>query len=521
MAPSGCHAGLVSCTASGPVCDATATLPDGAACGGTGVCSAGTCVDRGATRTIEGAFQTVYRPDDGSSTTVAEPRAEFAAASAVLVQDGSAAGYVRFPITVAADGTFFVPGAPVGAWYLQFDQEIYWPDQGQPSNMVPATYTTLVPMYASRPDLTSVLAARPDLARVTASTPVTIAVSGIQSSGSVTRVFGVASQADFYVSMLIPAGATSHEESSDWAWAMYGRLPGLPDAARGDSVVWYERGDEPWSTPAGAGRLKRALRFAYMDDLTLAEGQTATIPVALADAPQTGALDVDVATSAFAALTGDVGPQAQLSRVAAYAQASPRAVAYPDRPNYRASLLDAYLATAADVHLAAPYGQFLGAGWAEMQTIEFLYEANVDGMYLYASTELQRSAADMPAAISGPDVSPPTDLRINGQYALAPIPAVGFQPTLSWSAPRVGTATSYLVTIEVLGGVAAAGDTAGLSAVVDGTSFRVPPGFLAPSTVYYARVAARHAPWDGPGRLPLREGTPLSFAEALTYPFYP
>jgi hypothetical protein len=76
------------------------------------------------------------------------------------------------------------------------------------------------------------------------------------------------------------------------------------------------------------------------------------------------------------------------------------------------------------------------------------------------------------------------------------------------------------VTIQPLYGVSA-GDTASLSVLVDGaTTFKVPPGFLK-ARPYYATIAAQSAPWDGPGRRPLREGTPLSYAEAVTEVFEP
>jgi hypothetical protein len=485
------------------------------------VCSDGACVDRSTTRTIGGTFQTLYRPDDGTTTIVGQPRPDLEVATAVLVPDQSAQGYARFPVTVAADGTFSVQNAPAGSWYLQLDEAGLASDGSQPSQLVNATYTRLLPMYSSHPDLSSVIAARPDLLRATKATPVAVTLSGILPSAvGYTRILATSSQADIYGMLNLLKTDTSYSGSIDWTTFAFRRQAGLPQAGKNDSVVWYQRNQELWSTPAGQGNLRRAVRFARTTDLTLADGQSATTSATLADAPQTGSFDLDLKTSAFAALASEVGPQARFAQITVHAHAAPRAVAYPDRPPSRYSLLNADVQTTADVHLTAPYGQFLGAGWQEMKTLEMFYEVTVAGNLRIAYSVIYRAAADMPGIIAGPVISPPTNLRINGQSATAIIRGAGLQPTLSWSAPRIGSATSYLVTIEPLSGVAA-GDTASLSVLVDGaTTFKVPPGFLKART-YYATIAAQNAPWDGPGRRPLREGTPLSYAEAVTAEFEP
>ena len=519
---SACHTGVVTCGASGAVCTEAAVVPDGASCGGTNLCNAGACVDRSTTRTLGGTFKTLYRPDDGTTTTVGETRRELEVATAVLVPDQSAQGYARFPITVAMDGTFSVQNAPVGSWYLEFDQVSTSPDLSRPPQIVNAKNTRLLPMYSSQPDLSSVLAARPDLARATNATPVATTIDGLLPSTGNAALFVVGSQIDTYGFLPIPRNSTSYSASLDWATLASTRAAGLPQAAKNDSVVWYERGHEPWTTPAGSGTLRRAVKFARTTDLTLTDGQAATASATLAAAPQTGAFDLDLKTSAFAALAGDVGPQGQLLEALLDVSAAPHAVAYPDLPGDSFSLLLADVPTTADVHLTAPYGQFLGAAWQEMKIVQLLYQVSIANTQVNASILFYRAAADLPGTLAGPVISPPTSLQVNGQSAGAPVRGASLQPTISWSAPRVGTATSYLVTIQPVSGVAAAGDTASLSILVDGArSIRVPPGFLKSGNDYYAIVAAQTAPWDGPGRLPLRNGTPRSYAEAVTADFSP
>ncbi len=66
-----------------------------------------------------------------------------------------------------------------------------------------------------------------------------------------------------------------------------------------------------------------------------------------------------------------------------------------------------------------------------------------------------------------------------------------------------------------------AGENVELSAVVNGTSFRIPSDFLRSQRGYFATITARQAPWDGPNRLPLRTGAPLYTSDCVTGGFAP
>ena len=135
-----CRVGVVSCETGSPVCqDTDDVLLDGTACGPGAVCSAGTCVDRSATRTITGTFQTVYESDDGSTTTIGEPPRRNAVVAALVIPDGSAEGYARFPVTVASDGSFAVADVPVGRWFLELDADVFVSNAASPPAIVLAS----------------------------------------------------------------------------------------------------------------------------------------------------------------------------------------------------------------------------------------------------------------------------------------------------------------------------------------------------------------------------------------------
>ena len=87
-------------------------------------------------------------------------------------------------------------------------------------------------------------------------------------------------------------------------------------------------------------------------------------------------------------------------------------------------------------------------------------------------------------------------------------------PTLTWSAPTLGTATSYTVTIQGTSGQL-------LSATAYETSFAVPPGILFSGNTYWAAITANYGPWDAIDRAVNRGGVPFDWADCVTNVFTP
>ncbi|HME89829.1 MAG TPA: hypothetical protein VKE49_00285 [Myxococcaceae bacterium] len=114
-------------------------------------------------RTINGAFTTVFHPDDGTTSTLSTPPPFRQTVPALLVPDDSPSGYMVFPIELGPDNSFSVEGVPSGSYFLQLDRT-YTYYVGVPTTVVG---TQLIELTADTPDLSFVSAARADIARVT------------------------------------------------------------------------------------------------------------------------------------------------------------------------------------------------------------------------------------------------------------------------------------------------------------------------------------------------------------------
>jgi hypothetical protein len=311
-------------------------------------------------------------------------------------------------------------------------------------------------------------------------------------------------------------------ETFDW-------FGGLPDAAKSDTVFVYQRAS---TTTVNASNVARTTKFKKLTDLTVLEGTTTSATVVLEAAPQTGTLTGDLRSSQFAALAADVHPGASLSGFSVSVLAVPHSLAYPDMPVLDFAptfLLSGSLvlgASAADFDYGnLPYGQFFGPLWKEDRRV--VYGFNLHDLALSDTTlsPFFRSDEPVPATAAGPIVpviGPPKAPRVNGADAFAVQRGVGLQPTISWSAPSLGSATSYIVDVVADPSCDLAGQITGVSAVIhSGTSFKVPAGILKTGRPYRAFITARQAPWDVLDAGPFRTGTPLHSAQSVTSEFIP
>jgi hypothetical protein len=473
-------------------------------------------------RTISATFRTIYIKDDGTRTTVAESSPTRSTA-AILVADGSQEGYARFAVTVGSDGQLTVPNVPAGLWFLQQDRTyVTIARRAFPDGPISVTETQLIPLTSNAPDLTTVIAARPDLERVSTTTNVTANISNMEPWSSRSLILVTSAQADLYeyLSGFPTGGVTSLSAQFDWNSPVSSRRPGLPDPALGDQTYWYQqRPFAPFQIPNGSATVQQIGRYARLDTLRLLDGQTATVSVPLVEAPQTGNLNLNIRTTQFAALETDIGPSASFVALSVSIFAVPHSVQYPDEPmETERELFFLGAGTRSDLDLATTYGQFLGPPWQEVRQTVFSFARTDSGSQ---SKIVLREPALPSLAVVIPVLGPPRRPQVNGRDAFAMQTGVGTQPTLTWSQPRIGSPTSYLVRVSESADAWRDGDTIELTAIVDGaTSFKIPPGFLRART-YYATITARQAQWDGPARLPLRTGVPLYTADCVTNLFAP
>src|SRR6267142_361780 len=256
----------------------------------------------GSPRTVSGTFKTTYTPDDGSRTTVSSPPPDEQTATAILVPDGTAAGYTSVPITLDANHSFSLPGVPTGSYFLQLDAPVFPRCPTCPRGFEQALSTQLIELRVDSPDLTTISAARPDLARDTPGAPFRPGdASGLAPWVSGDSVLTASSQGLSYgrLSPSSPAPAAG-AKSVRGIWLNFDL--GLPDASKGDVFFAYQRSSTTIGTGDTSARLSAASRFARITDLTLTQSSP-SLSVTLTDsAPQTGAIRADFRYSQFAAL---------------------------------------------------------------------------------------------------------------------------------------------------------------------------------------------------------------------------
>ncbi|HEY4869208.1 MAG TPA: hypothetical protein VII79_04295 [Candidatus Dormibacteraeota bacterium] len=480
---------------------------------------------------MSGTFQTTYWPDAGTKTTLSSPPPYGKTAKAILVPDASVGGYTTLPITLRADQSFSIPDVPAGPYFLQLDQKVFPLCQGCPWPGSPeAVSTELIELRANSPDLTIVTGARVDVAyRNDPYSRLDVAGLAPWTSGSSVRT--ASSQAlqygRLYASPTPAAGATS--AGGIWINFFSGALP---DASKGDVVFVYQRAATPVGSGATAATASAATRYARLTNLTLSSSSPGAAVTLTDSAPQTGAIHADFRYAQFAALAAaSVHPSAVpgATGAAASVQAVPHSIRYPDMPfgfeQTSPFVVESYPARAADIDYGTlHYGEFLDAHWKTYRYSAYTFDVDVPGgseMALPAQITSMVAMTPDPGPIA-PALGPPTQPRIEGRDAFAPQTGVGLQPTVTWSPPALGQATSYQVTISRRTQPVIAGETRTLSAVVySGRAFKVPRGFLQQGSYYTASIAARSGPWDVFDRGPFRKGTPFHTAECYTSYFTP
>ncbi|HWE22927.1 MAG TPA: hypothetical protein VG496_03205, partial [Myxococcales bacterium] len=294
---------------------------------------------------MSGTFQTTYWTDDGTKTTVsALPTPTFgdfgppALPSALLVPDSSASGYAKFPLSVDANQSFSVAGVPAGPYFLELDNNDTLPVRcagpGGFSGAAPVVMPELFELSANVPDLVVVSSARPDLMRPTSipGSNIALDISNLDPWATGDQIQLVSSQAltNFHA-FLSPApqtGAPSYTGTSFWIG------DGLPDASKGDVLSIDQRVRSTLTSGTSTATLSKTTKFARLTNVTVPDGGTGNASAQLTEAPQTGAVTVDLRSSQFAALATDVHPTLATSQSGeVIVLAVPHSASYPDMPS--------------------------------------------------------------------------------------------------------------------------------------------------------------------------------------------
>ena len=478
-------------------------------------------------RTVHGTIATVYWADDGSKATLPGTLGPGMTVPAIWVPTGK--NYRRIAVSFGADSSFSISDVPEGPYFLEVDQK--WD--------ATTTWAQLIELTGSHPDLSTVTTARPDVQVSSKTTSFTLDLAGLTpwvrpSTGFTGDMLLVAgAQAHVYgrptVASPAPAGgATTWHAAYDWKQMSTAEAIALPDAAKGDVEFVYQRSTSPIGSGASQGVAHVATRFSRLDGLTLQDGIAGSASVTLADAPKTGALRANLRNSRWAQLLADANPATQPDgNQGVSVLAIPRSIEFPDQPGLSAGTSLAWIQgpPLADADYGTvPYGQFLGPDWKEVRYVVYLATADVPvpgSSAPYTARPSFTSFESMPGDDEiVPVLGPPRSPTIEGRDAFQAQAGVGLRPTLSWSPPRLGAATSYVVRLDATGGVTSPFPSV-LLTVYGVTSVQVPDGLLTAGAQYAATITAVSAPWDKLDRAPFRTGVPYSRSDCVTAVFSP
>jgi hypothetical protein len=302
-------------------------------------------------------------------------------------------------------------------------------------------------------------------------------------------------------------GATSIVSTFSWNLYTNSLLAWLPDASKGDSVYVIERIPSILGSGASEAIWYNPTKYQKLTNVTITDSG-GSIAASLIPAPQTGLLSADLRLSQFAALTSTVNPAATPSDLMGSGilpflgvGAGRGGDAFPDAPFAPRTSL-AYLSipvTNADVNYGTlSHGQVLD-GWSEYSRFYYYWDVPLTSPATATSSiATAQYVAEVPKATHPgsvvPVISPVTNVTLNGANAFTSTTGAGIQPTISWSAPSIGVATSYVVSVTGWSANPQENDVYTLTAVLyGGNFFTLPPGFLKSGGQYTATVTAVHS----------------------------
>jgi hypothetical protein len=457
-------------------------------------------------RTISGAFTDVHQADTGNPTSLPSTVAAGETVAAIVAMQGASTGFMTFPGNLTTSGTFTIPGVPPTGHYFF-------------AILPPSPPAHILEMSGSAPDLSRVLSTRVDLVAAGGQTRAALAVTNLDSWATGDHFTILSSQAgvDFEPSTgTLAAGATQFNHTAFWSG-------GLADASKSDVVYFLQAVAGTAGTGTLLANTTNVTKCTSLSNLTLANGGTTNAAVALTAAPQTGSVQGSMKFSQFDALAASVNPNAKSSAFLMEVFSEPHSVAYPDHPFTGSAglfgLALTFTAPPADTDYGTlVYGQCLDPLWKEKRNVSYQFTVPIAGTTIasfVASVSADEPMTPAPGAVA-PVIGPVKSPQIAGKDAFTAQSGVTVQPAFSWTAPAVGTASSY--TLEVFN---ASTQAAVFAETVYGTSLTVPPGLLSSGTTYFAVITSRQAAFDTLDAAPLREGTPVYSAQAVTAAFTP
>jgi hypothetical protein len=232
--------------------------------------------------------------------------------------------------------------------------------------------------------------------------------------------------------------------------------------------------------------------------------------------------------SAWASFASTVNPTASVSEnflgvVANYAPSGDAAI---DLQPQLASMFKNSDTT--DVNLGTlAYANPFPSTWAELLEVSTKYHVSYIAPGATAAFDAyprvsQQVVLSSAGSTVSPMLSPVQAVKIAGRAATTQLSGVGLTPTISWSAPSLGTPQAYAVYVYKLANSNGASQVSTAAVFyTKGTNVMVPPSLLASGTTYYVSIWALISGTVDLTYSPYRKRLPHAWANALTPTFTP
>lgn len=462
-------------------------------CGGGGETPKPTAFD------VTGTIVDLHLTEGGDVTNVRDP-GQFEIAAIVPGEDGAPRELLA---EVAEDGTFRIRDLPEGPYDLRF-VELFGTGTRPPRFIVNAPRTIdLGRVYVGRPDAEPIA--------VTDTTELELTFDGLNpwGEGSSLEVFSLGAGT---IGTLPPAGmepAMGATQITDFRVATSELLVRNLVAA-GDQAYFTQM--VGIADPAAPYRSVR--RFFGPTSFTLVDGAATPIEGTFVVAPPKK-LAVSFDNAAFQALAASVHPEATIAgkdvRIGVEPGGAERTSVSPTPDLLLFSGLPAAQPPAELV-----YGNPFPAAWAEVAAVEVSYAVtHVMPTGIPKTTAVAIGRTGPASSFSGtiaPTLGPPLDIRVNDQPAYGELLGIGKTPTVTWSAPSLGKAAAYVVTLRRLD---PGGQLTRTMASFSTTEpvLHIPDGLLDVGYYYYLRIGVRE---EFDSAAPLRVQQSRVYAEAIT-----
>ena len=479
------------------------------ACGSNASGTTGPDGGGGGTVTLSGTGVITWVTDTGNQTT----NADYSTSAFAALDPNN--GFAAIAGIGNANGTFSIPNVPAsGTLYVKYGRNYFVVD-GRPTF-----------------DLGYELMGRPDYASaITSPTNLTFSISNMASwqSGDGIGLFSIGGGAAW--NWIDQTGATNPPGVGATTLNMTGDMtqapdPYLPSASKGD-VSWllqYTIG-----TSSGGTQYGQLTRYVRDTTINMTDGKPTTMSGTFtAVSPNKTTPSFNLLRSAWASFASTVNPTASVSSnfLGVMANYAPSGAAGIDLAPQLASMFKNSATT--DVNLGTlAYANPFPSSWAEMFQVHTSYHVSymapgaTTALDLYPSVGQQVLLSGAPTTVS-PTLGPAQSIKIGGQSASTQLSGVGLTPTISWSAPAVGTPQAYSVYVYHL--TNSNGTTQWSTAAVfytKATSVTVPPNVLTSGNTYYIAISALTSGTVDLTYSPYRSRLPYAWANALTATFTP